>query len=121
MKPPLIGVVGPCASGKSTLIEKLTSIGISARHIAQEHSYVQDMWDRLTHPDLLVFLDVSYEVSKQRRKLDWSEADYLEQRRRLAHAREHAAIYIDTDHLSIQEVFSCVLDAFNRFLQADPR
>jgi len=26
----------------------------------QEHSYVKDMWLRLTNPDVLVFLDASY-------------------------------------------------------------
>ena len=56
---PLIGVVGVCASGKSTLIKGLKERGFNARHIAQEHSYVKDMWKRITNPDLLVFLDDS--------------------------------------------------------------
>ena len=100
----LIGVVGPCASGKSTLIEGLTRQGYRTRHIAQEHSYVKDMWQRLTNPDILIFLDVTYSTTRQRRKLDWTVSDWQEQQRRLSHAKEHADLYLDTDKLSIEEV-----------------
>jgi hypothetical protein len=85
-------------------------MGISARHIAQEHSYVPDMWLRLTHPKFLVYLHVSYPMSKRRRKLDWSESDYLEQLNRLAHARENATLYIDTDPLAPQDVLDVVVN-----------
>jgi len=101
---PLIGVVGPCAAGKSTLIAILRSRGIAVRHIAQEHSYVQAMWQRLTNPDLLVFLDVSYAETLKRRRLNWNESEYEEQQRRLGHARAHADIYIFTDHLTPEEI-----------------
>jgi len=101
---PLIGVVGPCAAGKSTLIAILRSHGIAVRHIAQEHSYVQAMWQRLTNPDLLVFLDVSYPETMKRRRLNWQEGEYQEQQRRLSHARAHADIYIYTDGLTPEEI-----------------
>ena len=106
---PLIGIVGPCGSGKTTLTEALDSLGYPARHIAQEHSYVKDMWKRITNPDLLVFLQVSYAVSQQRRSMNWTEAEYNEQQRRLSHARERADLYLDTDSLSIEEVLEQVL------------
>lgn len=105
----LIGVVGPCGAGKSTLIHALDALGYRTRHIAQEHSYVRDMWKRLTNPDVLVFLQVSYPVASQRRNLNWSEADYLEQQRRLSHAREHADLFINTDPLSPGQVLEQVL------------
>jgi ABC-type glutathione transport system ATPase component len=105
---PLIGVVGPCASGKSTLIAGLTRLGYKTRHIAQEHSFVKDMWQRLTNPYLLIFLDVSYPSSRARRKLDWTEEDWQEQQRRLSHARAHADLYLDTDNLGIDEVLQKV-------------
>lgn len=108
-KPSLIGIVGPCGSGKTTLTEALDALGYPARHIAQEHSYVKDMWKRITNPDLLVFLDVSYPISQQRRPMNWTEADYTEQQSRLSHAREHADFYLDTDNLSIDEVCEQVL------------
>jgi guanylate kinase len=112
----LVGVVGPCGAGKSTLTDALDSSGYSTRHIAQEHSYVKDMWKRITNPDILIFLQVSYPVTLQRRDLNWTEADYKEQQRRLAHAREHADLLIETDHLTIQEVLEQVLD----FLKNQP-
>lgn len=106
----LIGIVGPCASGKSTLITGFNLDNIRFRHIAQEHSYVPAMWQRLTNPDLLIFLDASYEVTCRRRRLNWTVDEYQEQHRRLAHARIHADCYILTDDLSPQEVKDHVLD-----------
>ena len=108
-KPFLIGVVGPCGSGKSTLTDALDSLGYSTRHIAQEHSYVKDMWKRLTNPDVLIFLQASYPVTSQRRNLNWTEKEYMEQQRRLAHAYEHADLIIDTDNRNISEVLELAL------------
>jgi cytidylate kinase len=107
---PLIGVVGPCGSGKSTLIAGLERQGYTCRHIAQEHSYVGDMWQRISHPDILVFLDASFEACTRRRPLNWTEKDYQEQQRRLAHARQHAHLYIATDDLSPEEVLKKVIE-----------
>jgi hypothetical protein len=71
------------------------------------------MWKRLTNPDLLVFLDVSYRISQQRRPMNWNESDYHEQKYRLSHARKHADYYLETDNLSIQEVLEKVLAFLN--------
>ena len=107
----VIGVVGPCGAGKTTLIEALDALGYTTRHIAQEHSYVKDMWQRISNPDVLIFLQASFPIASQRKgkTFHWSEADYNEQQRRLAHAREHANLLIDTSNLSIQEVLDQVL------------
>jgi hypothetical protein len=104
-----VGVVGPCAAGKTTLVSALKRLGIGARHIAQEHSYVPYMWQRMTNPRVLIFLDVSYELSLQRRNLNWTAAEYQEQQRRLAHARQHAALVLDTDSLSAEQVLERVI------------
>lgn len=101
---PLIGIVGPCGAGKSTLAEGLRALGFRCRHIAQEHSHVPSMWQRISHPDLLIFVEASFAVCTARRRLNWSEADYLEQLRRLEHARRHAHLTIATDGLSIEQV-----------------
>ncbi len=114
MEPPgkrlLVGVVGPCGSGKSTLIAGLEPYGYTCRHIAQEHSYVQAMWQRITNPDVLIFLDASFPVSTARRKLTWQKEDHEEQYRRLAHARQHANLVIDTNPLTPAQVLQKVLD-----------
>lgn len=105
----MIGVVGVCGAGKSTLTRGLEERGYRTRHIAQEHSYVKDMWKRITNPDVLIFLDASYTAATGRRKLDWTPADYAEQQRRLAHAREHADLYVDTESLLPGEVLERVI------------
>jgi deoxyadenosine/deoxycytidine kinase len=110
----MVGVVGPCGAGKSSLVAGLRARGIHARHIAQEHSYVQDMWKRITNPDILVYLDVSYENTILRRKLDWTYDEYLEQLRRLQHARQHADLVIDTNPVNIAQVLMVVLAFIDR-------
>lgn len=107
---PLIGVVGYCGSGKSTLIEGLEKHGYACRHIAQEHSYVPYMWQAISNPDVLVYLHVSFEISTARRKLNWQRKDYEKQSSRLIHAREHAHIIVNTDDLTPSQVLQKVLD-----------
>lgn len=107
---PQVGIVGPCAAGKTTLVAGLRQHGFTVRHIAQEHSYVKDMWLRLVHPDVLIYLDVSYPVTLARRRIDWNEAEYRIQIDRLAHARQHADLYLLTDDLSPQAVLAQVLE-----------
>ena len=109
-----IGVVGPCTAGKTTLINGLLDNGYNAKQIAQEHSYVQDMWERLTHPDILIYLEVSYSYTMKRRNLNWTLQEYNTQVDRLRHAREHADININTDSLSPQDV----LDQVMKFLES---
>lgn len=108
-KHPIIGVVGVCGSGKTTLVNGLTSLGFDLRHIAQEHSYVTTMWLQITHPDILIFLDASYPETTRRRKLDWTMDEYMEQQRRLAHAREHCHFYLLTDSLTPTQMLEQVL------------
>lgn len=110
----VIGVVGVCGSGKSTLVTALRVHGLVLRHIAQEHSYVPTMWQRMVAPDVLIFLDCSYSETIRRRNLDWTEKEYLEQHHRLRHARTHASLYLFTDAMTPQSVSEAVLS----FLQA---
>ena len=108
-KSTLIGIVGPCGAGKSTLANNLIQEGYSVRHIAQEHSYVPSMWQRITNPDILIYLDVSYKKTIARRSLNWTEGEYLEQIKRLQHARQHADLYLDTNLLDQNGVFQAAL------------
>ena len=110
----LIGIVGHCGSGKSTLIAKLEEHGYTCRHIAQEHSYVQAMWQIISKPDILIYLHASFPVSTARRKLNWQIKDHEEQSYRLSHAREHAHIIIDTDDLTPEQVLDKALNFLNK-------
>jgi thymidylate kinase len=102
-------VVGPCAAGKSLLVRALCARGYDAHEVAQEHSYVPAMWQRITRPDLLIYLDVSWEVACLRRPTD-AGADWWEElAHRLRHARQHADLTLDTDGLTPQEVLDRAL------------
>ena len=116
-----VGLVGPCAAGKTTVARALSARGWRAKAIAQEHSFVPDMWQRLTRPRVLVYLDVSWETARRRKALRLSPADFAEQQRRLAHARAHADLIVRTDPLTPAETVARV-DAFlRRRLGAPPR
>lgn len=110
-KSPLrVAVVGPCASGKSTLVNALRAAGYEARHTAQEHSYVPEMWQLISKPDVLVYLDVDYEAAKRRRPtLDGGPERLAIQHQRLAHARKHCHFYLDTSQMTEEQVQSDVL------------
>jgi chloramphenicol 3-O-phosphotransferase len=104
-----IAVVGPCASGKSTLTAALRAAGYEARMPAQEHSYVADMWRRLVDPDVLIYLDITYEALLARRP-HFGEPEYLaREKARLRHARAHADLVVDTSQLTADEVRAVVM------------
>jgi hypothetical protein len=93
------------------LSKQLAKLGWDCHHIAQEHSYVPNMWLRITNPDFLIYLQVSYTNTLHRRNLNWTEAEYQEQLYRLRHARENADLIVETDALSEEDVVRFVLDA----------
>lgn len=100
---PRVAVVGPCAAGKSTLVAALRARGYDAQAIGQEHSGVAYLW-RLGEPDLLVFLDVDLPTTSRRRAAVWPTDLYEIQHARLAGARQHADLYLDTSGLTAEEV-----------------
>lgn len=67
-----------------------------------------DMWRRITNPDVLIYLDVSYEVSMRRRQLGMSSEEFGQQLERLSHSRQHADFIINTDSLNPEEVLEQV-------------
>lgn len=119
MSEPLIGLVGPCAAGKTTIGGQLKKLGYQVRQIAQEHSYVPYMWLRITNPDFLVYLEVTYENTLERRNLRWTREEYAEQLRRLSHAHQHADLIIDTNNLSPQQVVTLILNALSAAEEPD--
>lgn len=103
-----ISVVGPCSSGKSALTTELRQVGYTVRQPAQEHSYVADMWQKLTQPDLLIYLDVDYEAALARRPTTTTPQRLVEQHERLDHARQHCDLYLDTSDLTADGVKTAV-------------
>jgi hypothetical protein len=101
-----IGVVGVCGAGKSALVARLRGAGFDAHEIAQEHSYVPDMWQRIHPPDVLIYLEASFETITQRRPNSlMTQTLYEQMLQRLRHAREHAGIVICQDHKGEDESF----------------
>jgi deoxyadenosine/deoxycytidine kinase len=100
----LIGVVGPCGAGKSTLVINLRKNGYNAKAIAQEHSFVPEMWQKFTKPNFLIYLSASYKTTIKRKKFAWTIEEYSEQLRRLNHALINANLIIQTDELTIDDV-----------------
>ena len=113
----IIAIVGPCASGKSTLARGLAERGIRARQVVQEHSFVPEMWQVIAQPDLLVYLDASFQTCSQRKNLNWRQRDYDEQNLRLAHAKENCDLLIQTDGQSEANVLDEVLSSLPFYTQ----
>lgn len=105
-----IVIVGPCGAGKTTLATNLTTRGYDAHDCAQEHSHVQSMWQRIAQPDLLLYLDASLATIRTRLGVDWEQAYLDEMNRRLADARAHADLVLNTDPLSREQVLARVLE-----------
>lgn len=105
---PRIGVVGPCKSGKSTLVRGLQAAGYEAAQIAQEHSFAQRMWQQIANPDVLIYLHCEYETSVAR-GLNWLRSEYEDQLPRLTHARKNADLEIVTDSSTPESILRQVL------------
>lgn len=108
-----VAVVGVCASGKSTLVRGLRELGYDAYSVAQEHSGVPYLWSR-REPAFVVVLDAAFETVRQRRSVSYGPDRIDEQRRRLAHALEHAQLVLPTDDLTIEQVRDTVAAAIRQ-------
>lgn len=106
-------VVGPCASGKTTLVESLRAAGVDARVSGQEHSAVRDLWQRLD-PDVLIVLDLDLATLRDRRQPTWPAVLYDVQHERLRGAFAAASAVIDTSRASPAEVLGTALAAIAR-------
>ena len=104
----VIGIVGPSKSGKSTLKFGLEALGYKVKHIAQEHSFVPSMWQKIANPDILIFLDVNFENTMLRGQPKWEEKDYNKECSRLLHARDNANLMVDTNHITPEETLQIV-------------
>lgn len=109
----LIGIVGPCKSGKSTLTVGLNKLDWNAKSIAQEHSFSQKMWKIISPPTILIYLDVDLENIKKRSDINLNQKDLEEQKKRLYTALLEADLFINTSKLSISEVLNQAISFLN--------
>lgn len=106
---PVIKIVGLSAAGKSTLVRGLRSAGYDARNITQEHSNLPDLWNQFDVPAALICLEVDWPAQQARRsEIGWSEATRAIESERLAHARDHADLIVDTSLLTPANVLAIV-------------
>jgi len=110
-----IVLVGICGSGKTTLAQGLRRLGYEVRECAQEHSNVPYMWQRISRPDVLIYLDASEETVQRRGCWHYLAGYVEEQRKRLAHARAHCDLYVMTDDLTRSQVLQRVIDFLAHF------
>jgi hypothetical protein len=107
-------VVGPCAAGKTTLVNNLRRFGYDIHSCAQEHSSVPELWKVRCRADILVHLDAELEtIARRQNRADWTTARLAAQRTRLADARKHCDLYLATDDLTREQV-AIAVDAFLR-------
>jgi len=104
-----IAIVGVCASGKTTLVKGLKDAGYDAYNVAQEHSGIHNFWNK-HHPDILVMIDATLPAIKKRRLVFWDQERLDVQHKRLADAKEHANLFIQTDAYTADEVREQVID-----------
>lgn len=104
-----IAIVGVCASGKTTLVAGLRQAGYDAYNVAQEHSCVHDFWAK-KHPDIVVMIDATLPAIHKRRLVYCGEDRLIAQHKRLADARAHADLYIQTDDLDADAVRAKVIE-----------
>jgi len=92
-------IVGPCGSGKSTLVESLRALGHYAAVSAQKHSDIPSL-RRRSRPSALVALTVDLDTTARRRDRPWPAELHRRQRGRLRSATGEATTTIDTSAMT---------------------
>lgn len=103
-----IVVVGPCASGKTTLVNALCALGYDARACAQEHSVIAALW-RHSQPEVLIALRADIDAVRRRRGKHWPAWLHEVQMRRLANAYASADLVIDASTQGAKAVLNAVV------------
>lgn len=108
-------VIGPCASGKTSLTTRLQKLGYDARACGQEHSEISELWRHL-HPDVLIGLHIDLETLRKRRSATWSDRIYGRQIDRLRSGFERADLVVECDSIDQETVVRQVI----RWLEEHP-
>jgi UDP-N-acetylmuramate-alanine ligase len=109
-------LVGVCGSGKTALARRLGRLGYEVRECGQEHSEVPHMWQVISRPDILIYLDASEPIVERRGQRHYVKGHSETQRRRLAHARAHCDLYIMTDDLTESEVLELAVKFLTHYV-----
>ena len=104
-----IACSGLDGSGKTTLVAGLRAAGYDAYNVAQEHSCVHNFWAK-KNPDIVVMIDATLPAIHKRRLVYWGEDRLVTQHKRLADAKAHADLYIQTDELDAEAVRQKVIE-----------
>jgi epoxyqueuosine reductase QueG len=104
-----IVVIGPCASGKTTLVARLKDLGYDAHACGQEHSEITELWRHL-NPAVVIGLQIDLDTLRQRRSATWSDRLYARQLTRLESGYDRADMLIDCDTFNADEVIRQVVD-----------
>ena len=105
LHPQLIKVVGVSAAGKSTLVRGLRALGYDARPVSQEHSGVATLWRQFGVARALIYLHVAAEQQPLRRPdVSWEPSAHDAEVERLADARAHADLTLDTTAMTAEQV-----------------
>ncbi len=110
---PRIVIVGPCASGKTTLAQALVARGFNASVCGQEHSEIRTLWNH-THPDVVIGLTVTLASLRLRRGAEWPESLYRRQLERLGDAFAVADLLIDTTSVDVDAAVNEVVDHLSK-------
>ncbi|MDQ3695432.1 MAG: hypothetical protein M3464_17655 [Chloroflexota bacterium] len=111
---PRIVVVGPCASGKTSLADGLRRHGYEVVVSGQEHSDIPHLWQR-TGPDVVIALAVDLASIRRRRHNDrWPAWLLARQRDRLRQAVAGATMRIDTSDRDPPAVLRLALSRLGR-------
>ncbi len=116
----LIGVVGNCAAGKTTLVEGLKRRGYQAVNIPQEHSVTPRFW-RKFNVDFLVMLSCTLASAQARRQVPWGQERLDQQAAILADAKDNCHLYLPTDDYTIPEVLEHVIQVFEAWKHREER
>jgi len=111
MRPPdprRIVVIGPCASGKTSLTTRLQRQGYDALACGQEHSEIAELW-RHQQPDVVIGLRIALDTLRTRRSDGWSEAIFGRQMTRLESGYRNADLVIDCDEIDQEAVMERVI------------
>ena len=106
--PRRIVVIGPCASGKTSLTARLQRLGYDAHACGQEHSDIPGLWRHLA-PDVVIGLRIELDTLRRRRAPGWSGEIYARQIGRLRSAYAHAHLVVDADTIDQDTVLAEVV------------